>query len=59
LGLFHLRCPRLDDSSAVTRQVALADVAIIGVALIAHDAGHPDLIRSSAHVLAHRYEDLL
>jgi len=37
----------------VTRQVALTYTAVLIVALVAHDAGRPDLIRSPARVLAH------
>ncbi len=50
---FHLQRPPLSGWSAVTCQVALTYTAVIVVALSAHDAGRPDLIRSPARVLAH------
>ena len=51
--------PPLVGWSAVTCHVALAFTATIIVALAAHHAGRPDLIRSPARVLAHVWEGLL
>jgi len=59
LLFFRLQRPPLSGWSAVTCQVALTYTAVIVVALIAHDAGRPDLIRSPARVLAHSWEGLL
>jgi len=56
---FRLQRPPLRGWSAVTMQVALTYTAVIVVALLAHDAGRPDLIRSPARVLAHSWEGLL
>jgi len=56
---FRLQRPPLAGWSAVTCQVALTYTAVIVVALLAHDAGRPDLIRSPARVLAHCWEGLL
>jgi hypothetical protein len=56
---FRLQRPPLAGWSAVTRQVALTYTAVIVVALAAHDAGRPDLIRSPARVLAHTWEGLV
>jgi len=56
---FRLQRPPLSGWSAVTCQVALTYTAVIVVALVAHDAGRPDLIRSPARVLAHCWEGLL
>jgi len=56
---FRLQRPPLSGWSAVTCQVALTYIAVLVVALIAHDAGRPDLIRSPARVLAHCWERLL
>jgi len=56
---FRLQRPPLSGWSAVTCQVALTYTAVIVVALSAHDAGRPDLIRSPARVLAHCWEGLL
>jgi len=56
---FRLQRPPLAGWSAVTCQVALTYTAVIVVALIAHDAGRPDLIRSPARVLAHCWEGIL
>ena len=56
---FRLQRPPLSGWSAVTCQVALTYAAVIVVALVAHDAGRPDLIRSPARVLAHCWEGLL
>ena len=51
--------PPLSGWSAVTCQVALTYTAVIVVALVAHDAGRPDLIRSPARVLAHAWEGIV
>jgi len=56
---FRLQRPPLSGWSAVTYQVALTYTAVIVVALVAHDAGRPDLIRSPARVLAHCWEGIL
>jgi len=56
---FRLQRPPLTGWSAVTVQVALTYTAVIVVALLAQDAGRPDLIRSPARVLAHTWEGLL
>ncbi len=56
---FRLQRPPLAGWSAVTCQVALTYTAVIVVALVAHDAGRPDLIRSPARVLAHCWEGIL
>jgi len=56
---FRPQRPPLSGWSAVTCQVALTCTAVIVVALIVHDAGRPDLIRSPARVLAHAWEGLL
>ena len=53
---FRLQRPPLSGWSAITCQVALTYTAVIIVALSAHDAGRPDLIRSPARVLAHAWE---
>ncbi len=59
LLFFRLQRPPLSGWSAVTCQVALTYTAVIVVALVAHDAGRPDLIRSPARVLAHCWEGIL
>jgi transposase len=51
-----LQRPPLAGWSAVTCAVALAFTATIIVALAAHQAGRPDLIRSPTRVLAHLWE---
>ena len=56
---FRLQRPPLAGWSAVTGQVALTYTAVILVALSAHHAGRPDLIRSPARVLAHCWEGIL
>jgi len=56
---FRLQRPPLSGWSAVTCQVALTYTAVIVVALSAHDAGRPDLIRSPARVLAHCWEGIV
>jgi hypothetical protein len=55
----RLQRPPLAGWSAVTCQVALTYTAVIVIALVAHDAGRPDLIRSPARVLAHCWEGIL
>jgi len=55
---FHLQRPPLYGWSTVARQVALTYTATIIVALAAHRAGRPDLIRSPKRVLAHLWEGL-
>jgi len=56
---FRLQRPPLSGWSAVTCQVALTYTAVIVVALVTHDAGRPDLIRSPARVLAHSWEGIV
>jgi len=56
---FHLQRPPLCGWSAIARQVALTYTATIIVALAAHRAGRPDLIRSPKRVLAHTWEGLM
>jgi transposase len=51
--------PPLVGWSALTCHVALAFTATLIVALAAHQAGRPDLIRSPARVLAHVWEGIL
>jgi hypothetical protein len=51
-GLFRLQRPPLAGWSAVACRVALTYAATIVVALAAHQAGRPDLIRSPKRVLA-------
>ncbi len=55
---FHLQRPPLYGWSTITRQVALTYTASIIVALVAQQAGRPDLIRSPKRVLAHTWEGL-
>lgn len=55
---FGLQRPPLCGWTAVTTHVALAYTATIIVALAAHQAGRPDLIRSPKRVLAHTWEGL-
>src|SRR5256885_6563645 len=55
---FHLQRPPLYGWSALASQVALTYTATIIVALAAHRAGRPDLIRSPKRVLAHTWEAL-
>lgn len=57
--LFPLQRPPLAGWAAVTRAVALTFTATIIVALAAHQAGRPDLIRSPQRVLAHLWEGIL
>ena len=54
---FHLQRPPLCGWSTITTQVALTYTAIIIVALVAQQAGRPDLIRSPKGVLAHLWEE--
>jgi transposase len=56
---FHLQRPPLYGWSTMARQVALTYTATIIVALAAHQAGRPDLIRSPKRVLAHTWEGLM
>jgi transposase len=53
---FRLQRPPLCGWSAVARRVALTYAGTIVVALAAHQAGRPDLIRSPTRVLAHLWE---
>jgi hypothetical protein len=53
---FRLQRAPLRGWSAVARRVALTYAATIIVALAAHQAGRPDLIRSPKQVLAHLWE---
>lgn len=53
---FHLQRPPFVGWSTIERQVALTYTATIIVALAAHQAGRPDLIRSPKRVLAHVWE---
>lgn len=50
---FHLQRPPLAGWSTIARQVALTYTATLIVALVAQQAGRPDLIRSPKRVLAH------
>ena len=54
---FGLQRPPVCGWTAVTQRVALTDTATIIVALAAHQADRPDLIRSPKRVLAHLWED--
>ena len=53
---FGLLRPHLSGWTAITTRVALAYTATIIVALAAHEAGRPDLIRSPKRVLAHTWD---
>jgi transposase len=53
---FRLQRPPLYSWSAIASQVALTYTASIVVALVAQQAGRPDLIRSPKRVLAHLWE---
>src|SRR5712691_1453854 len=55
---FHLQRPPLCGWSAIERQVTLTYTASIIIALAAHQAGRPDLIRSPKRVLAHTWKGL-
>ena len=57
--VFPLQRPPLAGWSAVTCAVALTFTATLIVALAAHHAGRPDLIRSPQRVLAHLWEGIL
>ena len=56
---FGLQRPHISGWSAVATRGALTYAAVIVVALLAHHAGRPDLIRSPKRVLAHSWEGLL
>ena len=53
---FRLQRPPLCGWSAVARRGALTYAATVSVALAAHQAGRPDLIRSPKRVLAHLWD---
>ena len=53
---FRLQRPPVTGWSAVARRVALTYAATWVVALAAHQAGRPDLLRSPKRVLAHLWE---
>jgi hypothetical protein len=53
---FGLQRPPVVGWTAVVQRVALTSAATIVVALAARQAGHPDLIRAPARVLAHPWE---
>ena len=53
---FRLQRPPISGWTAVTQRVALTYAATIVVALAAHQADRPDLIRSPKRVLAHLWE---
>jgi len=53
---FGLQRPPVVGWTAVVQRVALTYTAVMVVALAAHQAGRPDLIRSPARVLAHLWE---
>lgn len=55
---FHLQRPPLSGWSEMASQVALTYTASLIVALAAHSAGRPDVIRSPKRVLAHVWEGL-
>ena len=55
---FHLQRPPLSGWTALTTRVALTYTATIIVALAAHEAARPDLIRSPTRVLAHTWDGL-
>jgi transposase len=55
---FGLQRPPLQGWSAIASRVALTYAATIVVALLAHRAQRPDLIRSPKRVLAHSWEGL-
>lgn len=55
---FGLQRPPLAGWAAVTTRVALTYTATVVVALAAHQAGRPDLIRSPKRVLAHCWEGI-
>ena len=53
---FGLQRPPVVGWTAVVQRVALTYTAVVVVALAAHHAGRPDLIRSPKRVLAHLWE---
>jgi hypothetical protein len=53
---FRLQRPPVAGWTAVVQRVALAYAATVVVALMAHRAGRPDLLRSPTRVLAHLWE---
>jgi hypothetical protein len=53
---FLLQRPPVCGWTAVTQRVALTYTATLVVALAAHQAARPDLIRSPKRVLAHLWE---
>lgn len=53
---FRLQRPPVVGWTAVVQRVALTYTAVMVVALAAHHAGRPDLIRSPKRVLAHLWE---
>jgi len=53
---FGLQRPPVCGGTAVVQRVALTYAATMIVALAAHHAGRPDLIRSPKRVLAHLWE---
>lgn len=53
---FGLQRPPVVGWTAVVQRVTLTYTAVIVVALVAHHAGRPDLIRSPKRVLAHLWE---
>jgi hypothetical protein len=55
---FPLQRPPVVGWTAVTQHVALAYTAALIVALAAHQAGRPDLIRSPTRVLAYCWEGI-
>lgn len=55
---FDLQRPPLVGWSAIASRVALTYAGLIIVALAAHEAGRPDLLRSPKRVLAHSWEGL-
>lgn len=55
---FDLQRPPLVGWSAVASRVALTYAGLIIVALAAHEAGRPDLLRSPKRVLAHTWEGI-
>jgi len=55
---FRLQRPPLSGWSAIAARVALTYAATLVVALLAHHAGRPDLLRSPKRVLAHSWEGL-
>ena len=56
LRFFGLQRPPVVGWTSVVQRVALAYAATLVVALVAHQAGRPDLIRAPKRVLAHLWE---